>query len=71
MTGSDVLLREPGLEETLARIADLVGCSVEALNEGCGRPDLRDILELLSLWPTLDAATRARIMAYARAARAS
>ncbi|GJD59062.1 hypothetical protein [Methylobacterium dankookense] len=54
--------------ETLGQIADLVGCSVEALTEGRGRPDLREILELMSLWPMLDAAARARLLDEARRA---
>ncbi|MGV7032464.1 hypothetical protein [Methylobacterium symbioticum] len=54
--------------ETLGQIADLVGCSVEALSDGRGRPDLREVLELVSLWPVLDATTRTRLLDEARRA---
>lgn len=57
--------------ETLGQIAGLVGCSVEALVEGRGRPDLSEMLELMSLWPTLAAEARARLLDDARRAAAS
>ena len=54
--------------ETLGQIADLVGCSVEAIAEGRARPDLTEILELMNLWPMLGADARAHLLDEARKA---
>lgn len=68
MLDLDAAAFQPARPGTLGQIADLVGCSVEALAEGRGRPDLREILELVSLWPLLGPDLRARLLDEARKA---
>ncbi len=53
-------------DERLLRIAELVGCPVEAFR-GQEGDALSDALELVKLWERIDAPGRARLLAYARA----
>lgn len=52
-------------DERLLRIAELVGCPVEAFRTPEGDA-LSDALELVKLWERIDATGRARLLACAR-----